>query len=296
MLIGKNLPSGRGKYLIGVLLLSTVALVGLAFFTTPHDEFNIAKREILLRRVGHELLLQSGDSTSTVLPVEKISKDEYQIRFEKSFAFQSDALVKITQIILAHDPYASDYVVNVLKTSEPGVAYAYAISNNQDNNLISCVGRKQAFAPYVLSVKFKPPGMNNLAKGYLLGCLPVLAFVGFMFWRNPKLHISLPKTIDPASLNLGSILFNTSKRELSINGHTIALTGTETRVLQIFALSPNVMIERSRLQKEIWEDEGVIVGRSLDMFISKLRKKLALDPDIKIAVIRGKGYRLEIGG
>ena len=79
-----------------------------------------------------------------------------------------------------------------------------------------------------------------------------------------------------------------------INGKTTDLTKTETRVLRIFALTPNETIERGRLQKEIWEDEGVIVGRSLDMFISKLRKKLDPDPTIKIAVIRGKGYKLEI--
>ena len=42
-------------------------------------------------------------------------------------------------------------------------------------------------------------------------------------------------------------------------------------------------------------NEGVIVGRSLDMFISKLRKKLEPDPSISIVVIRGKGYKLEIG-
>ena len=79
-----------------------------------------------------------------------------------------------------------------------------------------------------------------------------------------------------------------------INVKNIYLTRTETRVLVIFALSPNEAIERSRLQIEIWEDEGGIVGRSLDMFISKLRKKLEFDPNIKIVVIRGKGYRLEI--
>jgi len=64
---------------------------------------------------------------------------------------------------------------------------------------------------------------------------------------------------------------------------------------RILALSPNEIIERSRLQKEVWEDEGVIVGRSLDMFISKLRKKLEVDPNINIVVIRGKGYKLEVG-
>ncbi len=93
---------------------------------------------------------------------------------------------------------------------------------------------------------------------------------------------------------LGATLFDVDTRKLMIDGKTIDLARTETRVLRIFALSPNEAIERSRLQKEIWEDEGVIVGRSLDMFISKLRKKLEWDPTIKIAVIRGKGYKLEI--
>jgi len=93
---------------------------------------------------------------------------------------------------------------------------------------------------------------------------------------------------------LGSMLFDERDRKLIIDGKTIDLTETETRVLHIFASSPNMIIERSRLQKEIWEDKGVIVGRSLDMFISKLRKKLEPDPNISIVVIRGKGYKLEI--
>ncbi|MCH5715726.1 winged helix-turn-helix domain-containing protein [Niabella hibiscisoli] len=95
--------------------------------------------------------------------------------------------------------------------------------------------------------------------------------------------------------SLGTILFNAKERRLIVNENIIELTGTETRLLLIFAQSPNQTIERSRLQKEIWEDEGVIVGRSLDMFISKLRKKLEVDPNIKIVVIRGKGYKLDIG-
>jgi DNA-binding response OmpR family regulator len=88
--------------------------------------------------------------------------------------------------------------------------------------------------------------------------------------------------------------FDALNRKLLMNGNTIDLTRTETRVLGIFALSPNEAIERSRLQKEIWEDEGVIVGRSLDMFISKLRKKMEIDPSIELVNIHGKGYRLEI--
>jgi DNA-binding response OmpR family regulator len=65
-------------------------------------------------------------------------------------------------------------------------------------------------------------------------------------------------------------------------------------LLYIFASAPNEIIDRNRLQKEIWEDEGIIVGRSLDVFISKLRKKLENDSTVRLVNIHGKGYKLEI--
>ena len=136
--------------------------------------------------------------------------------------------------------------------------------------------------------------MNTAKKGYILGGLSFLAFVGFIFFRPVKPRRVLPDGQYTTVFTLGSVLFDAKKRQLIVNKDTIDLTGTETRLLLIFASSPNQTIERSRLQKEIWEDEGVIVGRSLDMFISKLRKKLEPDPNIKIVNIRSKGYKLEI--
>jgi DNA-binding response OmpR family regulator len=146
----------------------------------------------------------------------------------------------------------------------------------------------------MINIKFKPAGINIVKSGYLLGGLPFLAFVGFVFLRSVKPRRPLPGGQYTDVLTLGAVLFDANNRKLIVNDKTIDLTGTETRVLRIFALSPNETVARSRLQKEIWEDEGVIVGRSLDMFISKLRKKLELDPNINIVVIRGKGYKLEI--
>ena len=258
------------------------------------DDFDIARREVLLRRIGHEILLQSGDSTSRVLPVKKIAENEYQISFENAFTFQPDSLVNTTQRLLAKDPLASDYVVNVLNCANASVAYGYAISKNKKDDIVACIGRKQPIGCYMINIKFKPKGIITAKNGYLLGSLAVLAFVGFIFLRSVKPRKTLPGGQDTDMLTLGTVLFDPKNRKLIINGKTIDLTGTETRVLRIFALSPNEAIERSRLQKEIWEDEGVIVGRSLDMFISKLRKKLEFDPNIKIVVIRGKGYKLEI--
>ncbi|MBD1392062.1 winged helix-turn-helix transcriptional regulator [Mucilaginibacter sp. ZB1P21] len=292
----QNLFSGKGKYLVGSILLLFTTAICAAFSFAGSDDYAIARREILLRRIGHELLLQSGDSTSRVLPVKKINENEYRIIFEKEFTFQADSLVGTTRRVLAKDPLAGDYIVNVLDSDKPGVVYGYAISKNKKDDIVSCKGRKQPKASYMISIKFKPTSINTATDRYLLGSLPILAFVGFLFFKPNKVQRALLEDGQDAGMfTLGSALFDAKNRKLMVNGQTIELTGTETRVLLVFARSPNETIERSRLQKEIWEDEGVIVGRSLDMFISKLRKKLEVDPNLNIVVVRGKGYKLEVG-
>jgi hypothetical protein len=294
MLVKGNFLSIKRKQMIGLLILLFISIICVAFSITGNNDFDFARREVLLRRIGHEILLQSGDSTSRVLPVKKIAGNEYQISFENAFTFQPESLVNTTQRLLAKDPLAGDYVVNVLNCADASVAYGYAISKNKKDDIIACKGRRQPVACYMINIKFKPPGIITAKNGYLLGGLTLLAFVGAIFLRSVKPRKALPYSQPAGIFTLGSMSFDAETRKLMIDGKTIDLTRTETRVLRIFALSPNEAIERSRLQKEIWEDEGVIVGRSLDMFISKLRKKLEFDPNVKIVVIRGKGYKLEI--
>lgn len=294
MVDSRNLLSGKRKYLCGLIVLLFSCAIWATFSMAGNDDFDIARREVLLRRIGDELLTQSGDSKSRVLPVKKISDDEYQISFENELTFQADSLVNTTQRLLAKDPLAGDYVVTVLNSGKSAVAYGYAISKNKKDDIVACIGRKQPRARYLINIKFKPTGINTAKNGYLIGALPLLAFVGFIFLRSVKPRGGLPDSQNADIFTLGSIVFDAKNRKLMINGDPIDLTGTETRVLRVFASSPNETVERSRLQKEIWENEGVIVGRSLDMFISKLRKKLELDPNINLVVIRGKGYKLEI--
>jgi DNA-binding winged helix-turn-helix (wHTH) protein len=308
MLVRRNLLPVKRKHLGGLLLLTLISIICVAFSMTGNDDFDFARREILLRRIGHEILLQSGDSVSRVLPVKKIAKNEYQLSFEDAFTFQPESLVLTTKRLLANDPLASDYVVNVLNCDDSSVAYGYAISGNKKDDIIACLGRKQPKACYLINIRFQSGETNTAKNGYLLGSLALLAVMGYILVRPVKPRNLLPENQSAipedhptgfqhpftSMFTLGSMSFDAEARKLMINGKTIDLTRTETRVLRIFALSPNEAIERSRLQKEIWEDEGVIVGRSLDMFISKLRKKLELDPNIRIVVIRGKGYKLEI--
>ena len=294
MQISQNLLSGQRKYLYGLLLLLFICSTIVAFSTEDSDGFDSSKREILLRRIGHELLLQSGDSTSRVLPIKKISENEYQISFEKELTYQTDSLVSTTQRLLAKDPYANDYVVNVVNCANSSIAYAYAISKNKKDDIVACLGRRQPIACYRINIKFKPNDISIPSNNFFLGGVSFLAIVGFLIFIVVKPKKALPNEENNKIFTFGSVLFDAQQRQLTINNTAIDLTGTETRVLLIFALSLNETVERSRLQKEIWEDEGVIVGRSLDMFISKLRKKLELDPNSNIVVVRNKGYKLEI--
>ena len=61
-----------------------------------------------------------------------------------------------------------------------------------------------------------------------------------------------------------------------------------------FDTNANQVVKREELTKKVWEDNGVIVGRSLDTYISKLRKKLQQDETIKLTNVHGIGYKLEI--
>ena len=71
MYLSRNPLAGKRKYLFGLILFSFTAVICAAFCMTGSDDFNIARREVLLRRIGDELLTQSGDLTSRVLPVKK---------------------------------------------------------------------------------------------------------------------------------------------------------------------------------------------------------------------------------
>ena len=290
----QNFLAGKRKYLFGLTLLIFLSVICVAVCNVQDEDFDVSKREVLMRRIGHELLLQPGESTSRVLPVEKIAENEYQISFEHDLTFQPGLLVNTTRRLLAKDPLANHYVVNVLNGDDSRVIYGYVISKDKKDDIVACIGRVQPRARYLINIKYKQAGVRIAADGYLFGSLSFLAFVGFVFLQTPKPHKGLQGVEHTSIFTLGKVLFDAKNRKLIINEKTIELTGTETRVLLIFAWSPNQIIERNRLQKEIWEDEGVIVGRSLDMFISKLRKKLESDPNINIVVIRGKGYKLEI--
>jgi hypothetical protein len=292
----KSKSTHMARYKIPVLLLLT-GMICAAFVLPGHNDFDVAKQEILFRKIGHEVLLHSGDSTSRVLPVKKISDSEYQITFANKFTYQTDSLVEIVRRALAKDELADKYVVTVLDCSGKDIMFGYAVFKDKKDDIDACSGRKQPKNCYRINLKFQPAGITAAQKGYLLGGLPFLGVLGLLITRSVKLKKKQAVSkaaegsgnIDESYFRLGNTDFNANKKQLDFAGNITELTQKENALLLIFARSPNAVIERARLQKEIWEDDGVIVDRSLDMFISKLRKKLKDDVTVKLINIHGKG-------
>jgi len=289
-------PQKKRRYMMPLLFLLTGTVICAAFGFTGNENFDLAKRQILLRNIGHELLLHAGDSTSRVLPIQEIAPHEYQIRFENEFSFETDSLVKIIRQSLAKDPLAKDYIVNVLNCSGKDILFGYGIFQQKQNNIVPCSGRRQPRACYLVNIRFQNMAFTPIPKVYLIGGISVFAFIGLLAVRPLRTRRSRGARADTNAgvLKIGHTLFEPEKRQITISGIRTELTPKENKLLKIFADATGSLIERHRLQKEIWEDEGVIVGRSLDVFISKLRKKLEGDASIQIVNVHGKGYRLQI--
>ena len=91
---------------------------------------------------------------------------------------------------------------------------------------------------------------------------------------------------------LGRFTFDTQKQILSIDDKITKLTTKESDLLSLLCAHANEILERNFALKTIWIDDNYFNARSMDVYITKLRKHLKDDPNIEIINIHGKGYKL----
>jgi len=284
------------KIKYALLLFSVFLLGGFYFLIKAGDEtdFNLSKHEIEIRKIGDAILLQIGDSTSRVLPVKKLSNEAYELQFEKQFAFEPNVIVAIIRKTFAESNH-SDYLVNVLDCDHHQVVYGFDVSNRETKTAVPCLSRNLPYGCYLVRIKFRETAPDLKKEAVAISLLAAALFFPLMVFgfRRKK---SQPGKVTNSNqiISIGTIRFDVENKCLITTKETIKLTTKENRLLLIFAKNPNETIDRSRLQKEIWEDDGVIVGRSLDVFISKLRKKLESDASVQLTNVHGKGYKLQI--
>jgi two-component system, OmpR family, response regulator len=92
--------------------------------------------------------------------------------------------------------------------------------------------------------------------------------------------------------NIGDYVFDTLKQLLTYKDQVIKLTTKESELLELLCRHRNEILERNYALKTIWIDDNYFNARSMDVYITKLRKYLKNDPSVEILNVHGKGYKL----
>jgi DNA-binding response OmpR family regulator len=93
---------------------------------------------------------------------------------------------------------------------------------------------------------------------------------------------------------IGRYVFNYTKMEIYLDDQKIGLTHRENEIIKRLYVNVNDVVNRSEILQELWGDDSYYNGRSLDVFMTKIRKYFSADPSILIKNIRGVGYKLII--
>ncbi|NVN93943.1 MAG: response regulator transcription factor [Bacteroidetes bacterium] len=96
------------------------------------------------------------------------------------------------------------------------------------------------------------------------------------------------------SYNIGSFVFDYTNMTLVSPSTKYNLTRKEVDLLKLLCDNKNLLLKRETALKTIWGDDNYFIGRSMDVFITKLRKYLKEDPNISITNVHGAGFKLEI--
>lgn len=94
--------------------------------------------------------------------------------------------------------------------------------------------------------------------------------------------------------SIGSSTFDSNERTLTISNSHKKLTAIESKLLELFCKNPNTALDRDLILGRIWGDNDMLHTRSLNVYVSKLRKYLAEESGVEILNIHGHGYKMII--
>lgn len=285
------------KYVLFAGLCATLSSVARANSDAVRFSENV---NLSLRRTVDLLLRGNGDSLSQIPPVQQTDANTFSVRMGPVFDY--DKLPETLQ--QSFDSYHIDrpYSVAVLDCKTGNLQLGYQFFDLQQPGGVPCRGRSREVGCYTLQIRFSPetPKPKTAGNTWLLisvgGTLAALGFVAWNRVRHKREPEAAPQDISvPHSrVAFGNSWLDTANQTL-YNGETSqTLTFREAKLLNLFTKNINQVLERDTILKSVWEDEGVTVGRSVDVFVSRLRKMLAADPQVKITAIHGVGYKMEV--
>ncbi len=131
----------------------------------------------------------------------------------------------------------------------------------------------------------KVKGLNEGADDYLSKPFGVMELIA-------RINANLRKSAKSESPTFKELQVDSSLHEIRLNGESLSLSNKEYDLLSYFIFHPVVVISKDQLLKEIWGIDADIETRTLDMFVSRIRKKIA-SSSANIETVRGLGYILK---
>lgn len=284
------------KTIYALLVLAAILLFTWIFLNLRENQERFSEKvKLSLRDVGNQLLIKNGDATSLVLPIVKLDNSKYQLSFQNELPLDPENLVSLVKNSFHKSLLPKYYRVEVIQCSDNEVAYSYEIKNETENDIIPCKGRFLPENCYLIEVRFIQKNTAIFSEHKFLFMLIAIFYsllFAFLYFKRKKSKIV--QKDNSTYTTIGSFHFYPEQNKLVKKAKEISLSKKECELLEIFVANPNQIIKRDELTKRVWEDNGVFVGRSLDTYISKLRKKLKEDNSIKLTNVHGVGYKLEI--
>ena len=97
---------------------------------------------------------------------------------------------------------------------------------------------------------------------------------------------------DVTTFNVGSYTFDYQQQGLFLDGEKTKLTTKENELMKLLCQNLNGVLDRGMALKQVWGDDNYFNGRSMDVYIAKLRKHLKRDESVQIINVHGKGFKL----
>ena len=107
-------------------------------------------------------------------------------------------------------------------------------------------------------------------------------------------HLRFEQRSRLSAYQLGKYSYDPVSRTLTIGDQTNRLSEMEGQLLVLFCTEPKGKVSRDLALRRIWNDEDHVKGRSLNVYITKLRRRLNGDPDVEILNVHGTGYQLVV--
>lgn len=273
------------------------ATVPASIASVRHQSVWSEKINLALRRTAHHLLINAGDSSSRIAPVRQLNATTFRVRLDHPFDYER--LPTLLQQSLDIHQIKGNYDVTLLDCANGELQLGYNVRDVTEAG-VPCVGRVLGRGCYTLQLAFVTPEPVGLALIWWPWAVGFLLLSGaYVVWQKTGRDPGPTPPSDTVTgkseslLQVGNVAFNRANQSVSVAGVTCLLTYREAKLLHLFLNHPNQLLERDFILKSVWEDEGIFVGRSVDVFVSRLRKFLHPDPTVRIVAVHGVGYRLE---